>query len=299
MIETKNVVKHFEGVKALDGVNLRVEAGSIYGLVGPNGAGKSTLIRHLAGIYRPDAGQVLVDGAPVYENVGIKARIACISDDIYYFMQAGTRDMMRFYSGVYPRFDRARYDSLRERFPGIDERQSIRRLSKGMQKQAAFWLALCCSPDVILLDEPVDGLDPIMRRQVWSVIMSDVAERGTTVLVSSHNLRELEDVCDHMGVMNKGQLILQRAVSDLQENITKVQAAFENGLPELPKELDVLYRAQSGKLNTLILRCPRQEAHDRIAAMNPILLDVLPLTLEEIFIYELGGADDAVKNIVL
>lgn len=299
MIEAKSVVKCFDGVRALDGAELKVEAGSIYGLVGPNGAGKSTLIRHLAGIYRQDAGSVLVDGRPVYESTELKSRIAYIPDDIYFFMQATTQDMMRFYRGIYPRFDTARYESLKTVFSSIDEKQSIRRLSKGMQKQAAFWLAVCCSPDIILLDEPVDGLDPIMRRQVWSVIMSDVAERGTTVLVSSHNLRELEDVCDHMGVMNKGKIILQRAVSEMQENITKVQVAFEDGAPELPAELDILHRSQSGKLLTLIIRCSRREAKTRMSELSPILLDVVPLTLEEIFIYELGGVDDAVKDIVL
>ncbi len=220
MIEVNGLVKSFDGFKALDGAELSVEDGAIYGLVGPNGAGKSTLIRHLAGVYRQDDGEVLYNGQPVYENTDVKARIACIPDDICYFMQAGTRDMMRFYRGIYPRFDMERYNRLRDVFSGIDEKQSVRRLSKGMQKQVAFWLAVCCNPEFILLDEPVDGLDPIMRRLVWSILMSDVAEHGTTVLVSSHNLRELEDVCDHVGIMNKGRVVLQRSISDLQGNVT-------------------------------------------------------------------------------
>jgi ABC-2 type transport system ATP-binding protein len=299
MIEVKGLVKKFDGFPALNGASLTVEKGAVYGLVGPNGAGKSTLIRHLAGVYRQDEGQVLVAGSPVYENIELKARIAFIPDDIHYFMQASTRDMMRFYKGLYPQFDMERYEKLREVFKDIDEKRSIRRLSKGMQKQSAFWLAVCRRPEIILLDEPVDGLDPIMRKQVWSIILSDVAERGTTVLVSSHNLRELEDVCDHVGIMDRGKVVLQRSVSDLQGNVTKIQAVFENGLPELPPELEVMHLSQSGRVYTLIIRSSREEAKNRLASLSPLLLDAVPLTLEEIFIYELGGHDDAIKNILV
>ena len=194
MIEVQNVVKTFEGFRALDGLTMTVPDGSIYGLVGPNGAGKSTILRHITGIYRQDEGKVLVAGEPVYENPAVKARMASIPDELYYFLSASTRDMMRFYRGFYPRFDPKRYEALKDIFTLVDEKQPIRRLSKGMQKQSAFWLSLCCRPDLLVLDEPVDGLDPVMRRQVWSLLMSDVAEHGTTVLVSSHNLLELEDV---------------------------------------------------------------------------------------------------------
>ena len=207
MIEVRDAVKKFDGFAALDGANLLVPQGSVYGLVGPNGAGKSTLIRHLTGIYRQDGGTVRVDGQPVWENAPLKARIAAIPDDWYYFMQSTVRDMMRFYKGFYPSFSTERYEKLKEVF-NIDEKRAIRRLSKGMQKQVAFWLALSCMPDYLILDEPVDGLDPVMRRQVWSLVMGDVAQRGTTVLVSSHNLRELEDVCDHVGIMDHGKVLL-------------------------------------------------------------------------------------------
>ena len=196
MIKVNNVVKTFDGFRALDGLTMTAEQGSIYGLVGPNGAGKSTILRHIMGIYRPDSGSVLVDGDQVYENPGVKAKISAIPDDLYYFNSASTKDMMRFYRGMYPNFDVKRYEALAEAFPEVDEKLPIRRLSKGMQKQSAFRLALCCNPEVLVLDEPVDGLDPVMRRQVWTLLMGDVAQRGTTVLVSSHNLRELEDVCD-------------------------------------------------------------------------------------------------------
>jgi len=193
MISVLNVTKTFEGVRALDELTMTVPRGAIYGLVGPNGSGKSTIIRHICGAYRPDSGKVLIDGVPVYENDAVKSRMFFIPDDSYYFMQASVRDMMRFYKGVYPTFDELRYEKLRGVFE-LDERRPIRKMSKGMQKQAAFWLAICLKPDILILDEPVDGLDPVMRRQVWGLLMSDVAERETTVLVASHNLRELEEI---------------------------------------------------------------------------------------------------------
>ena len=300
MIQVKDVVKTFDGFRALDGLTMTVPSGSIYGLVGPNGAGKSTILRHINGVYRQDSGEVLVDGAPVYENPAVKARLASIPDELYYFLSASTRDMMRFFRGFYPRFDQARYQALKDVFTTVDERQSIRRLSKGMQKQSAFWLALCCRPDVLVLDEPVDGLDPVMRRQVWSLLMGDVAEHGTTVLVSSHNLRELEDVCDHVGILSRGKVLIERSLSDLQENVVKMQVVFqEKQLPQFPADLEILNISQVGRIHTLIVRGNATEVTNRLAAYAPILMEALPLTLEEIFIYELGGADYAVKDIVL
>ena len=300
MIEAKNVVKRFDGFQALDGLTMTVARGSIYGLVGPNGAGKSTLLRHVTGIYRQDSGSVLLEGNPIYENPAAKARIASIPDELYYFLSASTRDMMRFFKGFYPRFDGARYEALKDVFTTINEKQPIRRLSKGMQKQAAFWLALCCRPDVLVLDEPVDGLDPVMRRQVWSLLMGDVAEHGTTVLVSSHNLRELEDVCDHVGILSRGRVLIERSLSDLQENLVKMQVVFqEKEMPRMPEDLQILHVSRVGRIHTLIVRGGATEVTNRLAAFGPILLEALPLTLEEIFIYELGGEDYAVRDIVL
>lgn len=275
MIEVRGLKKTFDGFAALDGADLSVPRGAVYGLVGPNGAGKTTLLRHLTGVYHQDSGSVTFDGQPVWENVGVKARIASIPDDWFYFMQAGLRDMMRFYRGLYPKFDQERFEKLREVF-ALDEKRPLRRMSKGQQKQAAFWLALCTMPDYLILDEPVDGLDPVMRRQVWSLILQDVAERGTTVLVSSHNLRELEDYT------------------------VKLQLAFEGTeLPELPQEIKVLHHAQTGRVHTLICRGSAEELEQQLAALHPIFIDAVPLSLEEIFIYELGGEDYAIRDIVL
>lgn len=299
MLEAKNVVKTFDGFRALDSLNMTVPKGAVYGLVGPNGAGKSTIIRHLAGIYRQDSGEVLLDGQPVYENPAVKRRMTVIGDDWYYFPQANIREMARFFAGLYPAFSWERYEKLKQVFP-LDEKMMLRRMSKGMQKQAAFWLAVCCMPEYLILDEPVDGLDPVMRRQVWSLLLGDVSERGTTVLVSSHNLRELEDVCDHVGILNRGQVLLERSLSDLQDNTVKLQVAYVGVTePMLPSELNILHRSHVGRVYTYIVRGSRAEILRRMEITEPILLESIPLTLEEIFIYELGGVDYAAKDILL
>ena len=298
MIKVNNVVKTFDGFRALDSLSLQVPTGAVYGLVGPNGSGKSTIIRHLTGIYRQDAGVVTMDGQEIWENAPLKARVAAIPDDWYFYLQATIRDMMRFYKGFYPNFSTERYEKLKEVF-SIDEKRQIRRLSKGMQKQVAFWLALSAMPDYLILDEPVDGLDPVMRRQVWSLMMGDVSERGTTVLVSSHNLRELEDVCDHVGIMDHGKVLLERSLVQLQDNMVKLQVVFKDGMNEVPADLPVLHASKLERIHTLIMRMNAEEATARVAAYDPMLVDAIPLTLEEIFIYELGGADYAVKDIVL
>ena len=297
MIEVRELKKSFDGFEALRGLNIHAPKGSVYGLVGPNGAGKSTLIRHLTGIYRQDSGEVLVDGEPVYENPKIKAKISYIPDDVFYFGASTIQDMKNLYRAMIPGFSAERFEKLREAFP-LREKQSIRRLSKGMQKQAAFWVALSCCPEVMVLDEPVDGLDPVMRRQVWSLLLQDVAERGTTVLVSSHNLRELEDVCDRVGIMDRGKMLLERPLADLQENMVKIQLALPEG-KELPKNLDILHETQTGRLRQLILRGNAGELTAKLSACEPFFMDVLPLSLEEIFIYELGGEDHEIKNILL
>ena len=298
MIQVKELKKSFDGFEALRGVSLHVPQGAVYGLVGPNGAGKSTLIRHLAGVYRQDGGEALIGGEPVYENPAVKAKLAWIPDEIFYYGGATVRDMMRFYRSMVPTFSDERFEKLAGAFGELRPEQNMRRLSRGMQKQAAFWIALSCCPEVILLDEPVDGLDPVMRRQVWSLLLQDVAERGTTVLVSSHNLRELEDVCDHVGIMDRGKMLLERPLSELQENMVKIQLALPDGR-ELPEDLEILHETRTGRLRQLILRGSAEELTNRLAACEPFFLDVLPLSLEEIFIYELGGAEHEIRNILL
>ena len=293
MLELKNITKTFGNFTALDHLTMTVPKGAVYGLVGPNGAGKSTAIRHLIGVYRPDSGEVTMEGQPIYENPALKERIASIPDDVFYYPSATMEEMHKFYRGIYPQFDEELYQKLFEVFQ-LPRKTQIRRFSKGMQKQAAFHLSICCRPDVLILDEPVDGLDPVMRRQVWSLILSDVAQRGTTVLISSHNLRELEDICDYVGIMDHGKMLLERSLADMQGNTVKLQM-----VGQVPEGLNILHESTSGRLNTLIVRGTAEEVEAMVSAANPAYFDILPLSLEEIFIYELGGVNYEVKNIVL
>ncbi|MCR5195899.1 MAG: ABC transporter ATP-binding protein [Pseudobutyrivibrio sp.] len=298
MIEVKNVTKRFGDFIALDDLNMHVERGAIYGLVGPNGAGKSTIIRHICGVYKQDSGEITIDGEKVFENESLKGKMAVIPDDIFFFTQANTLDMMKFYKNMYPNFDEQLFHKIAACFPAINMKKMIRTLSKGMQKQVAFMLAVASKPELMVLDEPVDGLDPVMRRQIWSLIMADVAEHGLTVLISSHNLRELEDVCDHVGIMNNGKILIERSLDDLQTSITKIQVAFENEIPKFPDNIEVLKQITNGRVHTLIVKGEPHAAETAISQLNPLLMDVLPLTLEEIFIYELGGENYAVKDFI-
>ena len=293
MLDLQNVTKNFGSVKALDDLTMSVPKGAVYGLVGPNGAGKSTAIRCLLGVYRPDSGSITLDGAPVYENPEAKARMGSVPDDIFYFPSATLEDMRRYYQGIYPKFDLEMYKKLFEAFE-LPKNVPLRRFSKGMQKQAAFHLTLCTRPEVLVLDEPVDGLDPVMRRQVWSLILSEVAKEETTVLISSHNLRELEDICDHVGIMDKGKMLLQRSLADMQGATHKLQI-----VGEIPEGLEVLHESRSGRLTTLVVRGAARDIEARARESGSVYFDVLPLSLEEIFIYELGGVNYEVKDIVL
>ena len=293
MLEMRSVTKKFGDFTALDELSLKVPKGAVYGLVGPNGAGKSTAIRLLTGIYKPDSGSITMEGQPVYENPAIKERICSIGDEVFYFPSASLEEMRRYYKGIYPLFDDALFDRLQDVFQ-LPKKGAIRRFSKGMQKQAAFHLSICTHPDVLVLDEPVDGLDPVMRRQVWSLILSDVASNGTTVLISSHNLRELEDICDHVGIMDHGKMLLERSLADMQGLTHKVQL-----VGDAPAGLNILHQTASGRLQTLIVWGDAQEIASKVSAVQPAYFDILPLSLEEIFIYELGGVNYEVKNIVL
>ena len=295
MLEVKNLTKTFDGFPALSDLSLTVPRGSVYGLVGPNGAGKSTLIRCLMGIYRPDAGAITLDEQPIYEHPEKKKVMVYIPDEIFFEGGDSIGDLKKLYAAAYPSFDEGRFDRLGEVF-ALNQRQPIRRFSKGMQKQAAFWLAISCRPEVLILDEPVDGLDPVMRRQIMRMILDDVAEHGTTVLVSSHNLRELEDICDHVGIMHQGKMLLERSLSALQDNMVKVQLVTE--LP-LPEELQVVHQSVVGRVQTLIVRGNADTVQPLLAQCHPLLCDILPLSLEEVFIYELGGVDYDVKDILL
>ena len=293
MLKMQNVTKKFGNFIALDDFSMSVPKGAVYGLVGPNGAGKSTAIRLLTGVYRPDKGEITMEGTPVYENTAIKRRMCYIPDETFYFPSASLEEMRSFYRGFYPNCSDELFTRLHDVFQ-LPKQSQIRRFSKGMQKQAAFQLSICTRPDVLILDEPLDGLDPVMRRQVLSLILSDVAQRETTVLVSSHNLRELEDICDYVGIMDKGHMLLERSLASLQGNTVKLQL-----VGDIPAGLEILHTATAGRLHTMVVRGTEEEVRGKVALTQPVYFDILPLSLEEIFIYELGGVDYEVKNILL
>ena len=297
MISAKNVTKTFDGRAALDGLTLHVDKGSIYGLIGPNGAGKTTFIKALMGIYRPDDGDILLTGKRIYENEPVKEQIAYVGDDLFFFTTYSILQTAKLYAGLYPNWSWELFNKLHEIYK-IDLSRKVVRLSKGMQKQVAFWLGLSAQPEVMILDEPIDGLDPVMRRNTWKLILNEVSLRDMTVLISSHNLRELEDVCDHVGIMNGGKVLLEHPLAELQANIVKVLVALPDDA-ELPAGLDILHQSSQGRLYTLIVHGDAAEVTNRLSTAQPQYLDVVPLTLEEIFIYELGGADYAVKDILL
>ena len=299
MIEGKNICKSFDGSPVLDNTSFHIEKGSVYGLIGPNGSGKSTLIRHITGIFTPDSGTVLVDGQNVFENIDVKERIAFIPDDIFYYRQSSIDDMKNYYKGIYRTFDENIYEKLLKGFESINRKKFIRNMSKGMQKQAAFILAISIQPEILILDEPVDGLDPVIRRQIWSILLSEVEKREMTVLVSSHNLRELEDVCDHVGILHNGKIIHEKSLDDLQGNITKLQIAFKDEAIDLKQTFEILQSSYTGKIITLIVKGNVAEVKEKALSLDPLFAEVLPVTLEEAFIYELGGENYEVKNILL
>ncbi|GEA15141.1 MAG: acetoin utilization transport system ATP-binding protein [Moorella sp. (in: firmicutes)] len=299
MIEVRKLSKSFGRFKALENVNIDVKKGSVYGLLGPNGAGKTTLIKHLAGVYRQDAGTITIAGQPVYDNPAVKSFLVYIPDDLYFFSQYSIEETAQFYASFYPAWNWERYRVLKQVF-SIDPRRRITRLSKGMQKQVAFWLGICVMPRVMILDEPVDGLDPVMRKKVWNLVLQDVAERETTVLVSSHNLRELEDVCDHVGILYNGTILVEKNLDDLKTDIHKLQVAFAGEVPpDLLRSGTILHREQNGSILLLVVKGDKEQILAEIRRANPVILDVLPLTLEEIFIYELGGSGYDIQNVLI
>ncbi|MEG1773321.1 MAG: ABC transporter ATP-binding protein [Oscillospiraceae bacterium] len=287
MIEIKNVTKRFEAATALDGVSFDIAPGSIYGLVGTNGSGKSTLLRLLAGVYLADAGELLLDGAPIFENPAMKQRIFFVSDDLYFHPQATLSDMADFYRAAYPRFNEQRYVRLCELFP-IGNKKKLSTFSKGMRRQAGLILALSCAPDYLLLDEAFDGLDPVIRHAVRKLISDMISEYGMTVIISSHNLRELEDFCDRVGLLHQGHLKLECAIDNIQLDFCKVQAVFRPMPESLALEgVRVLSTEISGSVAMLVCAAGEQQALAAVEGLSPVLAEAISLTLEEVFIYEM------------
>ena len=299
MINVKGLCKKFDDFQALNDLDLNVEKGSIYGLIGVNGSGKTTLIRHLTGILRPDCGSVQMDGREVYDNIDIKKRLGYIPDELFFFGSYNLKSMSTFYRGLYPNWNQNRYEEMVEDF-SLTERGKLSKFSKGMQKQAQFILTMSCMPDFLILDEPIDGLDPIVRKKVWKYVVDDVAERQMTVLVSSHNLKEMEGICDSIGILSGGEMKIERDLDELKSDIHKVQAAFHNeeDAQRAFKGLNVVHREKSGSIEHLIIRGSQEEVERAVYAADPIIFDMLPLSLEEVFIFEMGGENDDIKSIL-
>lgn len=298
MIEVRQLAKKFGHFDVLKGLDLNVQKGSVYGLVGSNGAGKTTLLKLIAGIYRPDKGSVKINGQQVFENIKAKESMVFIPDDLFYFMQYTIRETADFFKQAYPTWDESRFDELSQVF-GIDLKRRVTKLSKGMKRQVSFWLALSINPQILILDEPLDGLDPMIRSKVKKLLLADVAEREMSILISSHNLRELEDICDYMGILHDGKIIIESELDALKSGVRKVQTAFPEGLPdELLKSGNILYHEKRGSVYLLIMRGDEQEVKAQVRSYNPLLLDVLPLTFEEIFVYEMGGVGYDIRNII-
>lgn len=298
MIKVKNVTKYFDDFKVLDDISLNVKKGTIYGLIGPNGAGKTTIINHIVGAYRQDEGEIEIDGKKVYENVSVKEKVLNISDDWFYYSTFTIKQMASFYRNIYPSFSNSRYEILKDVFK-IDDKRQIRKLSKGMKKQVAFWLSLCAMPDVLILDEPLDGLDPVMRKQVLNLVIADVTDREMTVLVSSHNLRELEDICDWVGIIHKGKMIIEKPLDDLRGSVFKYQVAFSEDKEKELKELEgLLHISNTGSVYSIIVKGDAEKTDGIIKGFSPVLCERVNLTLEEVFIYELGGLGYDFTNII-
>lgn len=305
LIKVDGVVKRFGSFCALDGLSLNVKKGSVYGLVGPNGSGKTTFIKTFMGILRADSGEILFDGKRIYENEEIKKKIVYVSDDLFFYPAYSVAQTAKMYAEIYPNFDHELFKKLGEIFK-IDTKRKVIRLSKGMQKQVAFWIGICCRPELMILDEPIDGLDPVMRRNTWRLILSEVAQREMTVLISSHNLRELEDVCDHVGIVYKGKTVIEKSLDDVKGNIHKIQLAFSKNDPECDAKyekvqgsVEILHHERTGSVSCIIAKGDIETIQQQIGAFQPAVFDIIPLTLEEVFIYELGGMGYEFENILI
>ena len=287
MIKATNLTKRFEDFTALENISCTINDGCIYGMVGSNGAGKSTLLRIITGVYKADGGEITIDGEPVWENPAIKQKFAYVPDELYFLPGATMNRMASLYRSVYKNFDNARYKELTDVF-GLNPTKAISTFSKGMKRQAATILALACKPDYIFFDETFDGLDPVMRNYVKSLICEDVIERHASAIITSHSLRELEDTCDQLALLHKGGLVVESDIQNLKTAQFKIQIAFNHPYEkDLFDGIEFSHFVKHGSVSNMIVRGDREETVAKLSALSPAVLDVLPLSLEEVFTYEM------------
>ena len=298
MIKADNLTKRFQGVTAVDHIHAEIQDGTVFGLIGTNGAGKSTFLRMAAGILKPDEGTITLDGEAVFEDIRVKARCFYIPDEPYFLGNGTPDDMKTFYQGIYPNFDTDRFGKLLKSFE-LDGRRKIQTFSKGMKKQLAVLLGICAGTDYLFCDETFDGLDPVMRQTVKSLFANDIEERNLTPVIASHNLRELEDICDHVGLLHRGGMLLSKDLDDMKMNIHKIQCVLPAGLDRTNlQDLDIMTTEQRGSLLTLTVRGQKEEIQARMQSYHPVFFEMIPLSLEEIFISETEVAGYDIKKLI-
>lgn len=300
MIELLDLDKSYDDIKAVNRVSLSIMDGEVFGLVGTNGAGKSTILRIIAGVIQPDLGIVCVDNRPVYDNPDVKKDIFYISDDQYFLPNSSPEDMAEYYEGIYEKFDKLRFYKMCNGF-GLDIKRKISTFSKGMKKQISILLGICAGTKYLLCDETFDGLDPVVRQGVKSLFAAEMEDRGLTPVIASHNLRELEDICDHVGLLHKGGVILSEDISDMKLNMQKVQCVFASDEDEKNalEGIDILLHEKRGRLHTITMRGEREEIEAAFKRGNPVFFEVLALSLEEIFISETEVVGYDIRKFIL
>lgn len=298
MIEAVNLTKKFDNIVAVDHISATIRSGSVFGLIGTNGAGKSTFLRMAAGVLKPDEGSITIDGMSVFENPEAKRKFFYISDDQYFFSNATPTEMMSYYRMAYPGYDEARFHSLMVNF-GLDENRKINTFSKGMKKQLSVICGICAGTDYLYCDETFDGLDPVMRQAVKSIFANDMEERHLTPIIASHNLRELEDICDHVGLLHKGGILLSKDLDEMKMKIHKVQCVLKEGMtPQDLTGLEILKTERRGKLLTLTVRGDLSMVEFQMQNADPVFYETIPLSLEEIFISETEVVGYDIKNLI-
>ncbi len=298
MIEIKQVSKSFEKIEAVKEIDLTIRSQNIFGMLGTNGAGKSTLLRMMAGILKPQQGEIVIDGQNVWDNPDVKKRCFYISDDQFFFPNATAKDMATFYGRYYMQFDYTRFDEMMNKF-GLDGARKIQTYSKGMKKQLSILIGLCANVSYLFCDETFDGLDPVMRQGIKSIFAKEIDERELTPIIASHNLRELEDICDHIGLLHRGGVLLSKELADLKCNMHKVQCVFpEDSKVSLYKLFHILQMNQKGWLITMTVRENEEDIAGKMEGLKPVYYEVLPLSLEEIFISETEVVGYDIKNLI-